>query len=171
MAPEARTTVRAPHRRFLQPGGLLVGSGRCEVMTVLGPCVAVTIWNRRPRIAAICHAMLPTAPGKPGHGQEAAPWKYVDTALPEMVARIGRRIGLPASLEVKLFGGADLFTTESRSQIGSKNVERVREILAALSLPIAAFDVGGKAGRKLIFDMDSGEVWIKRLPRYLLDAA
>jgi chemotaxis protein CheD len=165
----AAIPCRAPRlpRRFLAPGGLLVIAGPCEVTTILGPCVAVTFWCRRSHVAAICHAMLPVAPaaGRPAAG--TARWKYVSEAIPEMLTRFIRKGGRPPSLEIKLFGGADLLHDSASSpagQIGPRNVQLVRELLAERGLAAIASDVGGHAGRKLVFNTLTGDVDIKRLP-------
>jgi chemotaxis protein CheD len=159
---------RAPRlpRRFLAPGGLLLVAGPCEVTTILGPCLAVTFWCRRSHVAAICHAMLPVAPTGGRSPAGAARWKYVSEAIPEILARFVRKGLRPTSLEIKLFGGADLLRDSASSpagQIGSQNVRLARELLAGRRLAVRASDVGGNTGRKLVFNTLTGDVDIKRL--------
>jgi len=48
-------------QRHLQPGELLVTQEPQWVITLLGSCVAVTMFNARFRLAAICHGLLPAA--------------------------------------------------------------------------------------------------------------
>jgi chemotaxis protein CheD len=166
LAANPTATSRIPHR-FLSPGDLLVVTTPCEITTILGPCVAVTFWCPRSHVGAICHAMLPTE--NAGFTPVAAShsWKYVNSVIPEMWRRFLRKGGTASSLEVKLFGGADLLLNrgDSRSaRIGPQNVELAQQLLAERGLHILASDVGGKKGRKLIFNTQTGSVRVKRLP-------
>jgi chemotaxis protein CheD len=142
-----------------------------EVTTVLGPCVSATLWCRRSRLAAICHAMLPTAPPAGRPRQDGLRGKYVDEVIPEMILQFMRKAGRPLSYEVKLFGGADLLDHPAHTagaRIGSQNVEIARELLSRHRLALTAFDVGGNTGRKLIFDTLTGQVRVKHLPKHTL---
>jgi chemotaxis protein CheD len=159
-------SARLP-QHFLPPGGLLVVSRPCNVTTILGPCVAVTLWCRRSHVAAICHAVLPTASAGARSSADFHLGKYVRDAIPEMFARFRREGGDLASVEAKLFGGAHLFDGPSAvpaGRIGAQNVRLAREILEEHRLAVIAFDVGGQTGRKLIFDTLTGDVRVKHLP-------
>jgi chemotaxis receptor (MCP) glutamine deamidase CheD len=46
---------------------------------------------------------------------------------------------------------------------GTKNVDVACRGLAEEGIPIVAEDVGGYAGRKLVFLTDEGHVWVKKL--------
>lgn len=152
----------------LKPGNLYVGSAPCEVMTLLGSCVAVTMFSPRLKLAAICHAML--AEPDPAHWEikkAEEPHKYVSLVVPMMVEKF-RSSGIdPSETEVKLFGGANVFGLKServRGQgIGSANILRARELLDQFDLRIVREHVGGFFGRKIIFNTETGIVWLKCL--------
>jgi len=154
-----------PHR-FLSPGELLVLGEPCEVTTILGPCIAVTFWCRQTHLAAICHAMLPKAGANGSAPTQSTSWKYVNEVIPEMFTRFERQGGKLASLETKLFGGAELLhgiVAEPGGRIGPQNIQLARQLLAQHQVAVVASDVGGKSGRKLIFNTRTGDVRIKLL--------
>lgn len=155
-------------RRNLSPGDLIVTSDPQWVITLLGSCVAVTMFSRRFKIAAICHGMLPyprhpTSPPGPDH----RPFRYLNAVIPAMLDRM-RRPGLELrEIEVKMFGGANLISLaegpQSEHWIGSENVTVGRSLLLEAGLKIRADDVGGHRGRKIVFNTATGEVLHKFL--------
>jgi chemotaxis protein CheD len=166
IAPDLLTLELAP--LHLKPSELLISHDPYEVTTVLGSCVAVTMFGARLGLAAICHAMLP-APGQ-GLCLEAAarePYKFVSFVVPFM-AEAFRRAGLrPAEIEVKIFGGANLIGRHAGRDcphcVGPANVRMAALLLEGESLRIRASNVGGGRGRKIVFNTRTGEVMHKHL--------
>ena len=86
-----------------------------------------------------------------------------------MITDFNRRLSskVCAHLNAKLVGGASMFQVEPSARdnaglnIGQKNQEAIEQILAELSIPITARDVGGTAGRRLTLDTASGIVTIR----------
>jgi chemotaxis protein CheD len=147
------------HTIFLKPGEVVVACEPALVSTVLGSCVAVTMFSPSLRIGAICHAMLPDSGGR------VDDLRYVDNAVPYIYRRM-RAYGA-ADLVVKLFGGAQVLDVGSydatRNTVGEMNVARSKMILASLGLVIAAQDTGGFQGRKLYFCTRDGAVYLHRM--------
>lgn len=145
---------------FLRPGELVFVREPLQVSTVLGSCVAVTMFHARAGLAAICHAVLPS-------GGDPDGFKYVDVALPHMLEQFQRSQVAQGEIEVKLFGGADMFECigdqPRRLSVGQQNIRTVTRLLDDYQLPLVASDVGGCRGRKLIFHSDTGVVLLKRL--------
>ena len=145
-----------------------MGHEPAEVTTVLGSCVAITMFNSRLKLAAICHAMLADPDISRLAGvEEPEPYKYVSLVVPVMVEKF-RCSGIDSGeIEVKLFGGANVFAYsryKKRGQgIGIANIQRAREMLSQFDLKISRDHVGGSIGRKLIFNTVSGVVWLKCL--------
>ncbi|MDX2111418.1 MAG: chemotaxis protein CheD [Verrucomicrobiota bacterium] len=158
---------------YLKPGELFICSEPAQVFTVLGSCVSVTLFSRRLKLAAICHAML-SNPGKQTAepDEHPEPYKYISLAIPTMI-NCYQRYGLGAGdIEVKLFGGANIFhhTNSSRNGhgVGSSNVECALQLLRAANLNPMVIQVGGHTGRKLIFNTATGEVLLKNVKATLL---
>ncbi|MBI5015734.1 MAG: chemotaxis protein CheD [Deltaproteobacteria bacterium] len=151
--------------RELRPGELLVVEQPSVAVTVLGSCVAVTLFHRRTRLGALCHAMLPEAAAR-GTGDD--PFRYVEPSLRYMAAEFRRR-GIGArETEVKMFGGGDVLLSRPRDgdpTVGARNVSAALQCLDEQEYTIMARDVGGTRGRKIYFDTSSGFVFVKRLSR------
>ena len=151
---------------FLQPGELIRTVGPARVRTVLGSCVAITVRVPRLRRAAIAHCLLPEA----GVPAETLPDKellrYVDTTLERMLREFADRGAGPQDLEVKLFGGADRIGggIGGRFRVGTRNIETALKILEGRGISVAASGVGGRRGRVIEFDTESGEVVVRILP-------
>ncbi|MDD2365271.1 MAG: chemotaxis protein CheD [Desulfuromonadaceae bacterium] len=148
------------HSVYLKPGEVVVSRKPLLVSTVLGSCVAVTMFSSSKSFAAICHAMLPE-----NFGSESD-FRYVDTAIRHINDKI-RQNGVGNDLVVKLFGGAQVLNVaEKKSQkktIGDQNVTAAEKILSELGFNISARDTGGLQGRKLFFCTRSGDVYMRKM--------
>lgn len=146
------------HSVYLRAGEVLVCRRPVLVSTVLGSCVAVTMFSASRGYGAICHAMLP---GNIGRDNDL---RYVDTALRHMFEKIAG-YGSGNDLSVKLFGGAQVLNVAEpapcRQTVGEQNVARAEAVLASLGLTVAARDTGGLRGRKLFFCTRSGDVYMR----------
>lgn len=147
-------------KMYLKPGELIMSEKPVMITTVLGSCISVTMFHPPTGVAAICHGMLP-------NGGTSESFKYVDSALRYMV-RYFHHLEIPRKeLQVKLFGGADMFNS-GRSGIrnltvGWQNIAVASRCLKEYGLIPTAADVGGQMGRKLIFKTDTGVIYIKKL--------
>jgi chemotaxis protein CheD len=146
---------------YLKPGELTINEHPAEVATVLGSCVAVTLYSPRHIVGAICHAMLPQGGKKGG-------FKYVDGALFHMLDCF-ERLGISRDeIEAKLFGGSDMFPVLHPTKVntvGRQNIAMAQQLLQEEGLVPRVADVGGRQGRKLIFYPHTGEVFLKRLKK------
>jgi len=144
---------------FLKPGEVIVTKKPMLVTTVLGSCIAVTLFSPSRRVGAICHAMLPW---QRGDGEDL---RYVDTAIMRIYRRMCE-LGGERDLVVKLFGGASILEGgegENRQSIGRQNIASAEEVLARLRLSIISRDTGGGQGRKLLFCTRTGDVYLRRI--------
>lgn len=154
---------------YLKPGGLLVMREPQIVITVLGSCVAVTFYNARLHVSAICHAMLPRPrQSQSGSDRDEGQFKFLSDAIPHMAMQFAKLGISPTEVDVKLFGGGNVIGVKDRDHpergLGSINVQTARELLEAASFHIRAANVGGDRGRKILFDTSTGEVRHKHLP-------
>ncbi len=158
-------------RRYLKAGDLMICRSACEVTTVLGSCVAVTFFSAKLGLGGICHAMLP-APrhdGEPDLRHSDERWKYVRYALRELIECFSQPGLPPAAVEVKIFGGGHLIARhhpgDGGANVGAHNVALAHHMIAEAGFSIAAGDVGGPHGRKIVFNTESGVVHMKLLNR------
>lgn len=148
------------HNIFLKPGEVVIARTPVLISTVLGSCIAVTMFSACSSFAAICHAMLPE------NNDRDCDLRYVDAALKHIHHKIVE-YGIGCDLEVKLFGGAQVLHAgehdPDRITIGSQNVLKAEEKLKALGFTVSARDTGGLKGRKLFFCTRSGNVYIRQI--------
>jgi chemotaxis protein CheD len=149
---------------FLKPGEMVVSAEPLVVTTLLGSCVAVTMFSHRLRLGAICHALLPSCRREQSCSQQES-GKYVECAIAHMMAQLSHRGVLNSEIEAKLFGGSDMFETidGSRLSVGRQNLEKALSVLEQASVKVLTQDLGGPRGRKIIFHTSTGEVFLKRL--------
>ncbi len=149
---------------LLKPGELFIVEEPCVVWTLLGSCVAVTMVSRRIGVGAICHALLPSC--KPQDRCDCPErFRYVECAIRGMLREFACR-GVPyAAIEVKLFGGADMFHGPGGDGVGGQNIAKAKNVLAEEGMQVSAFDGGGLQGRKILFYPHTGEVFLRRLDR------
>ncbi len=148
------------HNIYLKPGEVVVAREPVLVSTVLGSCVAVTLFSPSCGVGAICHAMLPDNAGRDED------LRYVDTALRHIFRKV-TGYGAGKDLVVKLFGGAKVLDIGNVGSpaitVGEKNVARALEILDSLGLTATSVDTGGVVGRKLFFCTRNGDVYLRRM--------
>lgn len=146
---------------FLYPASLFVSSEPYRIVTVLGSCVAVCIWDSVLRIGGMNHFMVPF-----WNGDGLASPKYGNIAIPKLVEEMMAMGSQKRNMVVKVFGGGNVVDTISRQYaIGERNIRIAMEMLSELNLTIAASSLGGIQGRKIMFDSYTGEVWHKFLEK------
>jgi len=152
---------------YLRPGDMVIRDGPAKITTVLGSCIAVTLFASRLRVGAICHALLPVCNERSVCREWCqTPYKYVNCVVPEMVRRLLSCGATLREIEAKLFGGADMFGPKHRNgflSVGRQNIRAAVHAVSACGLRIKLQDVGGANGRKIYFYAHTGDVWMKRL--------
>jgi chemotaxis protein CheD len=152
---------------FLQPGEIYCGGSDTRIRTLLGSCVAITLWHPR-RIGAMCHFMLPARRRPPGAAVDA---RYADEALELLLAAMADAGAAADECEIKLFGGGNMFAPrtgiaapQAAPDVAQRNAAAARALLTGRGLALCAEDLGGRGHRQLIFDIGSGAVWVRRPP-------
>jgi chemotaxis protein CheD len=111
--------------------------------------------------------LLPRADEYRLHDPMTSPYKFVDSAIQNMAARLQHRGVGRHEIECKVFGGASALFAEEMS-VGRRNVETAFHTLAELGLRVAASNVGGERGRKIVFASGTGEIFVRMLSNGLL---
>ncbi len=156
---------------YLNPGEMYFSAEPAMVMTVLGSCLSITMFSRQRGLGGICHGLLPKCglQKKECHGECLDGFKYVDCSIRRMVQLFDRYKVKRGEIEVKCFGGADMFSRvierPGTVSIGRQNVMTAEQILKSEGLKLHVVDVGGLQGRKIFFNTRTGEVLLKRLRR------
>ena len=144
-------------RIVLNPGDFHFGAAPLQIATLLGSCVTVTLWHPRRRLGGMCHILLPNRARRPPGA--ALDGHYADEAFALFDRAIAHHDSRPHEYQAKLFGGGDMFpTAAARVHLGEQNVAMARSLLVQRGIPLLAEHAGGAGHRKLVFDLDTGEV-------------
>jgi chemotaxis protein CheD len=151
----------APALHFLHWGQIVVDAQGARLATIVGSCVAVCLWDAARRLGGMNHYLLPDSPRV--RSQVDKPWSYGELALPQLLERLTALGASPATLAAKVFGGAAITTVDDHGGPGARNAALARTWLGEHGIAIVAHDLGGRRGRKLVFDTATGEVAVRLL--------
>ncbi|MDP2783479.1 MAG: chemotaxis protein CheD [Sulfurimicrobium sp.] len=146
---------------FLNPGDFHFGAETRRIHTLLGSCVAITLWHPVLRIGGMCHFMLPSRSRQEGGELDG---RYGDEAVQMFLCEIDKFDTRPSEYQVKLFGGGNMFKDFSSSTVASvaqRNAEAGADLLRQNGFCVECEDVGGNGHRRVIFDLRDGNVWVK----------
>jgi hypothetical protein len=94
---------------FLQPGDWYFGDKDTRIRTLLGSCIAITIWHPRLRVGGMCHFLLPgRGVCTPSVGLDG---RYGDEAIAALMQELWRQRTHPGEYVCKIFGGGNMFQT------------------------------------------------------------
>jgi chemotaxis protein CheD len=144
---------------FIKPGGWFFGRGNCQVETVLGSCVTITLWHAEYKLGGLCHFMLPA---RLHHVVQSLDGRYGEEAV-LWLKKQARANGLDVrDCEAKLFGGARaLVGTNGHHGVGQRNISFAEHCLRAEGIRVVSNDLGGNGHRYLRFDLSTGDVWVR----------
>ncbi|MCD8554479.1 chemotaxis protein CheD [Seleniivibrio sp.] len=149
---------------YLKPGEIFYADTPMVVNTVLGSCVSITMYVRRLGIGMMSHCMLPSSTESIKRGEDIM--KYVDCAVLYMNKTMLGAGADKKEIEVKLFGGSNMFTvTDEDAGIGSRNISASIALLKSLGYTITSSDTGGQFTRKLYFSLDTGTVYLRKISK------
>ncbi|HEY7259705.1 MAG TPA: chemotaxis protein CheD [Gaiellales bacterium] len=131
-------------------GDVLVGLG-------LGSCIGLVIVDDRGSAAAMAHVVLPES-----NGNAAAAGKFADTAIPQLVRELTSIGATRSRLSAILVGGAQMFATAGKLDVGNRNEHAVREGLRAHGIPVRAAVTGGTSGRTMRVYLESRSITCKQ---------
>ena len=152
--------ARAMEQVYLHPGQMFAASHRCAIITVLGSCVSVCLYDAELGVGGANHYLLPHEGTKTHESLRCGPSAI--RALIDSVVSLGAR---RSRLLAKVYGGAHVLKamTGERWHIGTANVDVARAVLSAERIPVHAMHVGGRRGRKLQFATGDGTAWVKEI--------
>jgi chemotaxis protein CheD len=124
-------------------------------------CLWDCIWNR----GGINHYMLPF-----WNGEGLASPKYGNIAIAKLIEKMQDLGSDRRNLRAKVFGGGIVLNvTNPFMNIGERNVQLAEDMLRSENIPVLGADTGGKVGRKLIYNTETGIVLVKKLTKQIDD--
>lgn len=159
---------------FLQPGDFYFGDKKTQIRTILGSCVSITMWHPELQIGGMCHFMLPS---RHTNQTKMLDGRYAEEAILMFFKEAVRYDANPKEFVVKVFGGGNMFPQRGAKQtcnshssrdeihactnVSCKNSAIVHSLAATYGFSIETHDVGGTGHRQVIFDVGSGNVWVR----------
>ena len=143
------------------PGEYYVTSEDQVLVTVLGSCLAVCLFDGQRGIGGMNHFLLP----EPGRGSGLASTvthhgvRIMEQLIEEMLRQGARR----HQLEAKVFGAGNLPNDLLRHDATLRTVEFVHSYLDTEGIPLLGEDVLGAYARKIYIFPSSGKVLLKKL--------
>ncbi len=144
----------------INPGGWAVERER-PIVTLLGSCVAVCLFEATLKLAGMNHFLLPSR----GEGRHADTDVVLagDYAMEVLVNALLGQGARKENLIAKAFGGGTI-VSGIKMAIGERNAEFAVEWLAREGIPLVASDFGGAWSRKVICVPATGDVYCRRMP-------
>jgi chemotaxis protein CheD len=147
----------------LHPGEHCVRPEGYRLRTLLGSCVSITLWQPERRIGAMSHILLHSRPSRPAGELDG---RYAEEAVSLMLRDLAAWGVRPGDCEAKLFGGANMFPGQTRSEalhVGRRNGEAARALMRAHAIPVVSESLFGMGHRNVIFDTTNGHVWSRQV--------
>ena len=142
------------NQHYLYPSTLFVNKDPYKVVTVLGSCISICLYDKKLKIGGINHYMLPL-----WNGNGLASPKYGNLAIKKLI-KLMESLGCnKKDMIAKVFGGANQIN--SSAKIGERNIQIAIDVMKEEGIKISAKSVGGTIGRKIIFDTHTAEVMMK----------
>ena len=165
---------------FLQPGDFYFGDRDTRIRTVLGSCVSIVCWHPQKMIGGMCHYMLPTR----GERRNDEPdGKYADEAMEMFLREMRAANTQPSEYQVKVFGAGNMFPLAGNGdcryctpekayhkaeglcpKVPCRNRQVAYDLVRKHGFTIHAEHLGGQGHRQLLFDVWSGNAWMKHVP-------
>jgi len=151
---------------IIYPGEYYI-TGEDELIgTLLGSCVSVCLHDSENKIGGMNHFMLPGKISKTDLFNDDNA-RYGIAAINRIVSEIITKGASRKHLTAKIFGGGNILKLVNKygksSLIPSDNVRVAKLFMEIEDIPITAIDVGEDYTRKIIFDVESGKVFLRKI--------
>ena len=144
-------------KKFVLGGELVIAESPMELITILGSCVAVCLWDRKTKTAGMNHFLLPSADDKTNQANGGI------TSTRLLIQAMINKMSDVKNLEAKIFGGGNRFFSNNFLVVGHQNVEVATKELMAAGIPIVLTDTGGEYGKKIHFNTQTGNVLVSNI--------
>ncbi len=151
--------------KIIHPGEFYVSTEDELIGTLLGSCVAVCLIDQQNGVAGMNHFMLP--------GKISAADIYKDktarygiTAINELLRAMEKSGAEKSKIMSKVFGGGSVLENlRDTNTIPSDNIRLARVMMEMEDIQITEIDVGGNFTRKVMLDVKTGRVYLKKSTR------
>lgn len=145
---------------FLLPGQWALPHEPSELTTILGPCVAVCLFDHSRAIGGMNHFLLAEGGAS---GRERS--RYGDTACEDLVQCFFASGSRSKDLEARLIGGSNVgrLSAAQGFSLGERNAAMARSVLLRHGIEVSFEDTGGGSARRIRFQSGSGVLEVKTI--------
>jgi chemotaxis protein CheD len=147
---------------YLHPGQMTVSAEPVTVMTILGSCVAVCLWDSVRRVGGMVHYLLPR--WEPHSGFKTP--RYGDIAIESLLEKMKALNCRTTVMQARVFGGGCVlkaFRNPGKGHLGERNAEIAHQLLEQYRIPLIECDTLGNTTRKVTFHTETGIAKVTRI--------
>jgi chemotaxis protein CheD len=145
---------------YLKPGYIFLNREPSNISTVVGSCVAVSLWGCKGNYGGMAHYLYPFADNR-----DRATAKYGNVAINHLIKIFLDWDADRRDVGAQIFGGASLRHSTECEKIAQENIRVARCVLERSGIKIISEDVGGDMGRKVIYNTYSNEAIVYKTER------
>jgi chemotaxis protein CheD len=143
---------------ILPPGEVYFGHNSKNIQTLLGSCVAITVWHEKHRVGGMCHYLIAEQNKRREFQQDN--YRYGANCLNYLLNKM--TLYPPISeFEIKLYGGSNMYERTISPSIGEANVAFAKSWAKNQQLTFKDEDVLGNACRTLVLNLSTGKTSLK----------
>jgi len=127
----------------------------------MGSCIAACVWDSVAHVGGMNHFMVP----QNVHGDDSpeVAGRYGSWAMERLIKTMMKQGAHRASMQAKIFGGAQVMNGLATLNVGERNTRFVQEWLNTEGIPLVSADVLDTCARKVVFFPTVGKAVVKRL--------
>jgi chemotaxis protein CheD len=144
---------------FLVPGYVYMSRESSLISTVVGSCVAVSLWDCEKALGGMANFLYPVVKDK-----SQAVVLYGNVAISSMIKLFIGEGSRPEHLTAQIFGGA-VNPLGGCEEIGLENIRVAQKLLASKRIPVTSEDIGGTMGRKIVYNTLYNEAIVYKVNR------
>lgn len=129
----------------------------------LGSCVGIAFYDPMIKLGALLHIMLPE-----NNQTDKNVLKFADSGIRETLRKLYAFGAVRGRMVCKIAGGAKMFEMKGPGglgNIGERNAQNVKRVLAAEGLRVVGEDTGANYARTMSLDVATGQVYIRSAGR------
>ncbi len=142
---------------FLEPGAVFFSRGGGMVRTVVGNGGVVCLWDRVLKSGGMTYYRYPST-GESGK----ATAQYGNAALVALIRMMEEAGSQKTDMSAQIIGGACPEDQED-NHLGEENTSFAKAFLLKKGIKIMSEDVGGHMGRKIMFDVATGQAVVYKV--------
>ena len=144
---------------FLLPGQWAVPHEPSELTTILGPCVAVCLFDRVREMGGMNHFLL----AEGGLVRERS--RYGDTSCEDLVQCFFASGSRATDIEARIVGGANVgrIPAADGASLGERNAAMAHSVMRRHGIAVGFEDTGGASARRVRFRTGVGVLEVKTI--------